>query len=82
MTTTQHQREILSQIDPRALERAVYAFDDRRRKILSQRLIREEPKTLRQLGKELSISKERVRQIQSESFEKVRHLINDTRHSI
>ena len=72
MSSTQSQRDYLSKLDPALLQRAAFHIDDRYRKVLSQRLIRKEPKTLLQLSAELEISKERVRQIQGAAFEKVK----------
>lgn len=77
MATTQYQRDFVSQIEPSVLGRAICSVDDRCRKILSQRLIRQEPKTLKQLSKELNISIERVRQIQTVAFERVRRSLDE-----
>ena len=77
MATTQFQRNLISQIDNTILGRAAGCLDDRQRKVFSQRLIRHDPKTLRQLGSELGLSKERVRQIQCKAFERVSQVIQE-----
>ncbi len=39
--------------------------DERERRIIDQRILAEEPKTLRELGKEFGVSRERVRQLEA-----------------
>ncbi len=53
------------------LQRAIKALKPRERKIIEERRLRQPPKTLEELGAELKISKERVRQIENETFAKV-----------
>jgi RNA polymerase sigma-32 factor len=56
----------------RALRAALEVLNERERRVFEARRLTEPPWTLEQLGQELSISSERVRQIESRAFEKVR----------
>jgi RNA polymerase sigma-32 factor len=56
----------------RALCAALHVLTGRERKIFEARQLTENPPTLEQLGQDLSISSERVRQIESRAFEKVK----------
>jgi len=51
---------------------ALGALNDRERFIVRERKLREEPRTLESLGQELSLSKERVRQLEAAAFAKMR----------
>ncbi|MEL6451278.1 MAG: RNA polymerase factor sigma-32 [Pseudomonadota bacterium] len=51
---------------------AMAALNDRERFIVRERKLREEPRTLESLGQELSLSKERVRQLEAAAFNKMR----------
>lgn len=59
------------------LNKAIQRIDmkERDRYIFIQRHLTEDPKTLEELGAELGISKERVRQIDNRTFERVRELV-------
>ena len=57
---------------------ALSTLNDRERLIVRERAIREDTRTLESLGKELSLSKERIRQIEAAAFQKLRkHLHNN-----
>jgi len=48
------------------------ALNERERFIVRERKLRDEPRTLESLGQELSLSKERVRQLEAAAFTKMR----------
>jgi hypothetical protein len=54
-------------------------LDDRERRIFAARNLADEPATLEALAREYGVSRERVRQIEARSFEKIR---NSVRHRI
>ena len=54
------------------LAQAMCALNDRERFIVKERKLREQPRTLESLGDELSLSKERVRQLEAAAFQKMR----------
>ena len=57
---------------------ALATLNERERLIVRERAIREDTRTLESLGKELSLSKERIRQIEAAAFQKLRkHLQNN-----
>ena len=51
---------------------AMQGLNDRERFIVRERKLREQPRTLESLGMELSLSKERVRQLEAAAFQKMR----------
>ena len=51
---------------------AMADLSDRERHIVTERRLRDSPRTLENLGQELSLSKERVRQIEAAAFDKLR----------
>ncbi|WGH80021.1 RNA polymerase factor sigma-32 [Jannaschia ovalis] len=51
---------------------ALSSLNDRERFIVRERKLREDPRTLESLGNELSLSKERVRQLEAAAFAKMR----------
>jgi RNA polymerase sigma-32 factor len=51
---------------------AMNALNERERFIVRERKLRDEPRTLESLGQELSLSKERVRQLEAAAFTKMR----------
>ncbi len=53
------------------LEDALTTLNDRERRILVERRLKEDPKTLEDLSKEFGVSRERVRQIEVRAFEKL-----------
>ena len=48
------------------------ALNERERFIVTERKLRESPRTLESLGTELGLSKERVRQLEAAAFAKMR----------
>lgn len=56
----------------KALHAALRVLNERERRVFEARRLTEDPPSLGQLGDELSISNERVRQIEVKAFEKVR----------
>jgi RNA polymerase sigma-32 factor len=62
----------------KCLLEALSTLNERERLIVRERAIREDTRTLESLGKELSLSKERIRQIEAVAFQKLRkHLQNN-----
>ena len=57
------------------LLKALNALSERERFIVRERKLREEPRTLDSLGRELSLSKERVRQLEAAALVKMRKLL-------
>ncbi len=55
-----------------ALEAALSRLSDRERHIVQARFMKEDPPTLEQLGHELGVSKERVRQLEARACQKLR----------
>lgn len=54
------------------LVEALNALNERERFIITERKLRDTPRTLESLGEELSLSKERVRQLEAAAFQKMR----------
>ena len=52
-------------------------LEERDQKLLQERVLAEEPKTLAELGKELSISRERVRQLEARIVNRLREYMRD-----
>ena len=70
------QESIVVDADELASRRRLLAFgmeklNDRERRILVERRMREEPATLEELSKQYAVSRERVRQIEMRAFEKL-----------
>ena len=56
---------------------ALSTLNERERLIVRERAIREDTRTLESLGKELSLSKERIRQIEAAAFQKLRKYLHN-----
>ncbi len=54
------------------LARSLVHLNDRERHILNQRWLKEKPETLEQLSRHFGVSRERVRQIETRAFDKLR----------
>lgn len=58
------------------LRQALAELPDRERKILAERQLSEEPKTLEELGTDFGVSRERVRQLEARALEKLRKTVH------
>jgi len=58
------------------LRQALAELPDRERKILAERQLSEEPKTLEELGPDFGVSRERVRQLEARALEKLRKTVH------
>lgn len=54
---------------------ALTALNERERFIVTERKLRDKPRTLESLGNELSLSKERIRQLEAAAFKKMRKVL-------
>ena len=57
------------------LDIAMDSLKDRERYIIKSRILSETPLTLEELGSELKISRERVRQIESSALQKIKNVL-------
>jgi RNA polymerase sigma-32 factor len=57
------------------LDLAMDSLKDRERFIIKSRILSENPLTLEELGSELNISRERVRQIESSALQKIKNVL-------
>jgi RNA polymerase sigma-32 factor len=57
------------------LETALKSLKDRERFIIENRILRDNPLTLEELGTKLSLSRERVRQIENAALKKIKHVL-------
>lgn len=62
-----------------ALDSAMDSLTDRERRIVEARILSDEPKTLESLGREMGVSKERVRQLEMRAREKLRERLGHLR---
>lgn len=72
----QHQ---INELTRDGLQKGLDELSKKQRYIIEKRFISSPPKKLRELGEELGISKERVRQIESEALKKIRSVIEGHR---
>ncbi|MEW2914243.1 RNA polymerase factor sigma-32 [Leisingera sp. JC11] len=74
--TSQAEELVQERHDRRQLRKwlvsALQALNERERFIITERKLRERPRTLESLGTELGLSKERVRQLEAGAFQKMR----------
>ena len=61
-----------TQLKQKWIFQSINALNEREQFIINSRQLNEQPKTLDEIGKQLKISKERVRQIESSSLKKLR----------
>jgi RNA polymerase sigma-32 factor len=66
----------------KALASALSALNDRERRIFEARRLADEPITLAELADEFGVSRERVRQIDANSFEKVQMVLKKPHHRV
>ena len=57
------------------LRKALKALPERERHIFTERRLKDDPKTLEELGKEYGISRERIRQLEVRAFDKVQKAV-------
>jgi RNA polymerase sigma-32 factor len=55
----------------------VEGLEDRDRKLFQERVLADEPKTLAELGEELGVSRERVRQLEARLVKRLREQLKD-----
>jgi RNA polymerase sigma-32 factor len=77
-----NQEQILAETEElgartKLLNEAMEKLDSRERHILSQRKLIDTPRTLDELSKEYSVSRERIRQIEARAFEKLQKYIKE-----
>ncbi len=75
-----NQEEIVSKSEEEenlksGLDIAMDSLKDREKYIITSRILSENPRTLEELGSELNISRERVRQIESSALQKIKHVL-------
>ncbi len=61
----------------RMLTGAMDVLNERERRILQERRLREDPATLEELSQEFGVSRERIRQIEVRAFEKLQRAVRD-----
>ena len=61
---------------------ALSSLNERKRFIVRERKLRDEPRTLESLGEELGLSKERVRQLEAAAFAKMRKSLEAQSHEV
>jgi RNA polymerase sigma-32 factor len=76
------QEEILTKIQEeekikRELDAALKSLEERERFIIENRILRDNPLTLEELGTKLNISRERVRQIENEALKKMKTILKN-----
>lgn len=76
------QEEILTKIQEeekikRELDTALKSLEERERLIIENRILRDNPLTLEELGTKLNISRERVRQIENEALKKMKTILKN-----
>jgi RNA polymerase sigma-32 factor len=79
---SESQEELLAESEELSLRRdmlkeAMETLNDRERHILTERRLKDDPKTLEDLSQEYGISRERVRQIEVRAFEKLQRAMRN-----
>ncbi len=64
------------------LQSALQLLPERENMIVRERVLRDDPRTLEDLGRELGVSKERVRQLEERAFAKLRQAVIRAGHEI
>ncbi|MCZ7682749.1 MAG: hypothetical protein M5U28_29730 [Sandaracinaceae bacterium] len=59
------------------LGEAMRLLSERERRIIEERILRDDPRTLESLGEEMGVSKERVRQLEARARGKLRASLAD-----
>jgi len=86
MDKVESQEEVLTKIQEeenvkRELESALKSLDERERFIIDNRILRDTPLTLQELGKKLNVSGERIRQIENQALKKMKKVFKKERAS-
>src|SRR5690606_23589265 len=74
------EEEVFSRADSEVIEKLLSRIDEREATILRMRygLDDEEPRTLKEIGKEIGLTRERVRQLEREAIRKLKDVIAET----
>ena len=80
MSTAPTQEAVFAEEEERTvglslLQQGLATLNDRERRIIQERRLSDEPRTLEDLGDEYGISRERVRQIENRAFEKLQEAV-------
>ena len=77
--TTAEKLEVLQDVGyaRNQLMSAMLSLTDREKVIVSERKLKETPRTLASLGEEFGLSKERIRQLENKALGKLRRKLND-----
>ncbi|MEC9373030.1 MAG: sigma-70 family RNA polymerase sigma factor, partial [Planctomycetota bacterium] len=77
------EEKVLQNEELDVIQRLMEVIDDRESAVLQMRfgLDGREPRTLKQIGEEIGVTRERVRQIEIEALRKLNHRLNDDRPS-
>ena len=70
------------QLKNKILLQCLAELNEREQKIIKSRMLTENPKTLEDLGVELNVSRERIRQIEKKAFEKLASLVKEKMQAI